>query len=283
MIARKILEDAARDLEYAGIPSARLDAEVLLAFCLQCDRIEFLKNPDRPVSEEQCAFFRHLMERRQQWEPVAYLTGGKAFWSFVLEVNPDVLIPRPETEIIVEETLLICKETNRSSFRILDVGTGSGAIAIALASELPDAAIVATDISQAALDTAQKNAARLGFEKRISFRRGNLFEPVAGLFDIIVSNPPYIAQKEYDNLPAGVKDYEPPQALLAGPSGLDFHEKIIQQASAFLEKNGWLLLEIGAKQEHRVRGLLADTGHYVTAATRFDYSGLPRVIKARRL
>jgi release factor glutamine methyltransferase len=282
MIARKILEDAAQELEHFGIPSARLDAEVLLAFCLQCDRIEFLKNPDLPVSDEQFAGFRQLMERRRRWEPVAYLTGRKAFWSFILEVNPNVLIPRPDTEIIVEETLLLCKKMNRSSLKILDVGTGSGAIVIALASELPDAAFVATDITQAALKTAQKNAARLGFEKRISFRKGDLFEPVRGHFDIIVSNPPYIAQKEYDNLPAGVKDYEPPEALLAGPSGLDFHEKIIQQAPGFLQKNGWLLLEIGAKQEDDVRGLLAGTEQYDRVATRLDYAGLPRVIKARR-
>jgi len=283
MIARKILEDAAQDLEQIGIPSARLDAEILLAFCLRCNRIEFLKNPDWPVSEEQFAGFRRLMERRLRWEPVAYLTGRKAFWSFVLDVNPDVLIPRPDTEIIVEETLLLCRENKRSALKILDVGTGSGAIAIALASELPDAVIVATDISEAALKTARKNAARLGFEKRISFRGGDLFEPVQGLFDIIVSNPPYIAQKEYDHLPAGVKDYEPAEALLAGPSGLDFHEKIIQQAPDFLQKNGWLLLEIGSSQEEHVRGFLVGMGHYDRVATRLDYAGLPRVIKARRL
>jgi len=283
MFVRTILEDAARNLAQVGIHSARLDAEVLLAHCLQCDRMEFLKNPDRLVSEEQFARFQRFLERRLKGEPVAYLTGRKAFWNFILDVNPTVLIPRPDTEIIVEETLSLCRENKSASFRILDIGTGSGAIAIALASELPQAFIVATDISQAALETARKNAAKFDFENRITFRWGNLFEPVEGFFDIIVSNPPYIALKDYEQLPAGVKDFEPSQALMAGPSGLDFHEKIIRQAPTFLKKNGWLLLEIGAKQESDVRGLLAAEGDFDSVTTRLDYAGLPRVIKARRV
>ncbi len=192
------------------------------------------------------------------------------------------MIPRPDTEIIVEETINICRKIDSSEMRILDIGTGSGAIALALASEITGAKIVATDISPAALNLAQKNAAALRLKEKIDFRQGDLFEPVEGIFDIIVSNPPYIAAEEYEKLPAGVKDYEPREALLAGKSGLEFYEKLIYQAAGFLKKNGWLLLEIGAKQEAGVRGIMEAAGFYESIEMRRDYAGLPRVMKARR-
>jgi len=194
------------------------------------------RNPEMYIDEVQIAEFTKLIKRRQRWEPVAYLTGRKEFWTFALQVDRRVLIPRPDTEMIVEEALRICKTWNSSQIRILDLGTGSGAIAIALAAELPHAEITATDITQTAVDVARNNAIRLGLEKRIVFRRGDLFQPVDGIFDMIVSNPPYIALEEYENLPAGVKNYEPAEALLAGKTGLEFHEKIIDQASGFCEK-----------------------------------------------
>jgi len=173
MTAHEILNDAASALESAGIPSARLDAEVLLSFCLNCDRLEFLKNPDLKISREQYAGFKNLITRRLQWEPVAYLTGRKDFWTFSLEVNKDVLIPRPDTEIIVEETLDICRQTDSAKLRILDIGTGSGAIAFALARELTSAEVVATDISAAALAQAKKNARvfKTGRSNCVSFGR----------------------------------------------------------------------------------------------------------------
>jgi release factor glutamine methyltransferase len=217
-----------------------------------------------------------------QWEPVAYITGRKEFWSFTLEVNNSVLIPRPDTEIIVEETVNICHKINSLEIKILDIGTGSGAIALALASEITGAKVVATDISPAALNLAQKNAATLGLKDKIDFRQGNLFEPVDGIFDIIVCNPPYISAQDYEKLPAGVKDYEPQNALLAGKSGLEFYEKLIYQAAGFLQKNGWLLLEIGAKQEAGVRRIMEAAGIYDSVEMRKDYARLPRVIKARR-
>jgi len=282
MTVHGILNESTKALEAADIPSARLDAEVLLSFCLNCDRLEFYKNPDMPISETKLSAFRNLIARRLQWEPVAYITGRKEFWSFALEVNSAVLIPRPDTEIIVEEALDVYRNFNSLPVRILDIGTGSGAIALALACEITEAKVVATDISIAALNLAQKNAATLGLKERIDFRQGNLFEPVEGLFDIIVSNPPYIAVAEYEELPVSVRVFEPSEALLSGVSGLEFYEKLIYQAPGFLQKNGWLLLEIGAKQEAGVRVIMEASGCYDSVEMRRDYAGLPRVIKARR-
>jgi release factor glutamine methyltransferase len=297
MIIRDILNKSTKDLEKIDSPSARLDAEVLLSFCLGCDRLEFYKNPDMIISETQLAAFRNLIARRLQWEPVAYITGRKEFWSFTLEVNSSVLIPRPDTEIIVEEALDVAKKLESTSdldsglrrndskqrpVRILDIGTGSGAIALTLALEITSAKVVATDISATALELAQKNAATLGLQDKIDFRLGNLFEPIEGFFDIIVSNPPYIAANDYEELPVSVKDFEPREALLAGVSGLEFYEKLIYQAAPYLKKNGWLLLEIGAKQEAGIRRIIEDSGFYDSIEMRRDYAGLPRVIKARR-
>jgi release factor glutamine methyltransferase len=282
MIVHDILNESTKTLEAADIPSARLDAEVLLSFCLGCDHLEFYKNPDMTISETQLAAFRNLIARRLQWEPVAYITSRKEFWTFVLEVNNAVLIPRPDTEIIVEEAVNICRKIDSSEIKILDIGTGSGAIAIALAKEMPHAKVVATDISEAALKLAQKNAAALGLKDKIDFRLGNLFEPVDGIFDIIICNPPYISAKDYEELPAGVKNYEPREALWAVKSGLEFYEKLVYQAAVFVQKNGWLLLEIGAKQEAGVREIMEDTGFYDSIEMSRDYAGLPRVIKARR-
>ena len=190
--------------------SPRLDAELLLSFCLNCERLEFYKNPKRSLKEEEKTAFQNLVARRLKWEPVAYITGRKDFWSFVLEVNNSVLIPRPDTEVLVEEALDIIRSGSSPDINILDIGTGSGAIALALAKEIPIARITATDISTAALEMAKKNARNLGLDSLIDFRQGNLFTPVDNLFDIIVSNPPYISEEEYRNLSPGVKDYEPP-------------------------------------------------------------------------
>ena len=282
MTVHDIINEATNDFEAVGIPSARLDAEVLLSFSLGCDHLEFYKNPDMTISETKLSAFRNLIFRRSQWEPVAYITGRKEFWTFVLDVNSSVLIPRPDTEIIVEEALNLCRKMDSSEIKILDIGTGSGAIAIALASEITGAKVVATDISPPALNLAQKNAAALGLKEKIDFRQGDLFEPLDDIFDIIVCNPPYIAADEYEKLPAGIKDYEPREALLAGKSGLEFYEKLIYQAAGFLKKNGWLLLEIGAKQEAGVRGIMEAAGFYDSIEMRRDYAELPRVMKARR-
>lgn len=283
MTIREIIFEATQRLEEAGIPSARLDAEVLLAFLLRCDRLAFFKNPENPISKEQRAALDRLIERRTGGEPVAYITGRKAFWSFVLDVDPGVLIPRPDTEVIVEEALAVLRQESWRRPRILDIGTGSGAIALALACEAPGAFITATDISEAALQTARKNAAALKLNHSIAFLQGDLFEPVDGLFDLIVSNPPYIGADEYQSLPAGVKSFEPEEALRAGQTGLEFYEKLIYQAHGYLAENGWLLLEIGARQKQEVRAIYeAHQDFYERIDVREDYAGLPRVIKGRR-
>jgi release factor glutamine methyltransferase len=282
MIVQEILNESTKSLEAAEIPSARLDAEVLLAFCLGCDRLEFFKNPEIQLDQTQMAAFQKLIDRRLQWEPVAYIIGRKHFWTFTLEVNKDVLIPRPDTEIIVEEILDIAKKTEADRITILDIGTGSGAIAIALAYEVPHASVMATDISLPALEVARRNAEILGLQNKIDFRQGNLFEPVEGIFDIIASNPPYIGEEEYEELPEGVRDFEPREALFAGENGLEFYEKIIYQAAGHLKKNGWLLLEIGARQEKDVYRIMESSGFYDNIEMRRDYGGLPRVVKARR-
>ena len=282
MLIRDILNEATLRFAEAGIPSPRLDAEVLLSFCLGCDRLEFFKNPSLPVSEKSLASFQKLAARRMKWEPVAYITGHKEFWSFVLEVDKNVLIPRPDTEVLVEEALNVCKQIDSAEIKILDIGTGSGAIALALAKEIRQARVVATDISEATLAIAKKNAHNLRLDSQIKFLEGNLFEPVCDLFDIIISNPPYIEEAEYEELPAGVKDYEPPEALLAGAQGTDFYQKIINEAPGYLKRNGWLLLEIGATQRERVVNIAEDSGQYCDIGVRKDYTGLPRVVKARR-
>ncbi len=282
MTIHDILNESTKFLETADIPSARLDAEVLLAFYLECDRLDFFKNPEMVLSAKQLAGYRDLIARRLRWEPVAYITGRKNFWTFSLEVSKDVLIPRPDTEIIVEEALDIIRKKDSEGISILDIGTGSGAIALALAGEISSAKVTATDISSAALALARKNARSLNLEDKIKFLQGDLFEPVDGIFDMIVCNPPYISEAEYRELPAGVKDYEPPMALLAGQDGMEFYEKLIHQAPGHLQKNGWLLLEIGAKQENQVRGLMEESGSFSSINMRRDYAGLPRVMKARR-
>ncbi len=175
-----------------------------------------------------------------------------------------MLIPRPDTEVIVEEALAVCRTQSFNRPRILDIGTGSGAIALALAKEIPEAQITATDISLPALQLAQKNACALGLENSITFLQGDLFEPVSGAFDIIVSNPPYIGAEEYETLAAGVKDFEPREALWAGETGVEFYEKLIYQAHSRLKENGWLLLEIGAKQSESVRAIMAKMPVFMT-------------------
>lgn len=277
-----ILNEAILSFEAIGSPTPRLDAEILLALCLDCDRMEFLKNPGMSISSAQLADFQALVSRRKRWEPVAYITGRKEFWNFSLEVSRDVLIPRPDTEIIVEEALDICRKSDSPELRIADIGTGSGAIALALAQELASSFIVATDISAAALAQAKRNATALNLESRIDFRHGDLFAPVDGLFDMIISNPPYISAKDYERLPDGVKAYEPSIALLAGETGLEFYKKIMHQAVGYLQKKGWLLLEIGATQHEDICAMIHQTGLYESIAVRADYAGLPRVIKARR-
>src|SRR5271157_2639427 len=195
------LNEAIHVLKSSGCATPRLDAEVLLSACLKMDRTRFHIDCKKPVTENDYQEFQRCIERRRRGEPVAYIVGKKEFWSLPFEVNSHVLIPRPETEILVEEVLKICSSMKRGNLRILEIGTGSGAISVSLAHELKNAQIIATDISQDAIQVADRNAQINNVANQISFLSGNLFEPVSGKFDIIVSNPPYISKEEYDRLP----------------------------------------------------------------------------------
>lgn len=275
----KILREHSRVLNESGSETGRLDAEVLLAHCLGLDRADLFRLPDRELTqmEEQC--FDSCIERRRNGEPVAYIRGYKEFWSIRLKVTPDVLIPRPDTEILVEEAVNFCQD--RSGCRILEIGTGSGAISVALATSLKNAKITATDISPKAIRVAAENAASNGAAERIDFREGDLFEPVTGVFDAIVSNPPYIPEQEYNQLPRGVRDFEPVGALLAGPGGTEFHRRIISGARDFLAPDGRIFLEIGSGQEEQVARLFKDFG-FIDLGFVKDYAGNIRVAKGKR-
>ncbi len=257
--------------------SALLDAEVLLSHTIQQSRSWIMAYQDEPVTEEHIAKFQALVDRREAGEPIAYLTGEREFWSQTLAITPDVLIPRPETEILVETALEFCPDND--DITLADLGTGSGAIAIALASERPKAQITAVDQSSAALKVAIKNA-QYNNIKNIDFRHGSWFTPLQGLrFDFIVSNPPYIADKDH-HLSQGDVRFEPQSALSSGHDGLQDIYIIIEQAPDFLQTGGYLLLEHGFQQAPHVRELLKRRG-FSRICTREDYSGNPRVTYAQ--
>lgn len=280
MNIRDTLGQAAANLKKSGSTSPRLDAEVLLASYLNTDLLELYKAPERPLGEEEFAGFGKWLARRLQGEPVAYIIGAKEFWSLLFEVNREVLIPRPETEILVEEAMRVGRNM-QPGLRILEIGVGSGAISVALATELPEARLVATDISESALAVAHRNARTHGVADRIELLCGDLYGPVVGTFDLIVSNPPYITTGEFGQLPRGVREYEPRQALLADEGGTACHREIIAGSAKHLRNGGWLLLEIGVGQQESVAGLLKKAGNFEQIETRRDYGCVERVIKAR--
>ncbi|MBN1614093.1 MAG: peptide chain release factor N(5)-glutamine methyltransferase, partial [Deltaproteobacteria bacterium] len=216
MMVRDVLNRAAHALEREGIPSARLDAEILLSRFLETDRTGLYRAPELPLRPDQLRDFRQWIARRSRGEPAAYILNRKEFWGLPLEVNDRVLVPRPETEILVEEALACCAGRGDQRLQILEIGTGSGAVSVALATELTSAWIVATDISGDALSIAADNASRHGVKERISFLQGDLLAPFSGSFDIILCNPPYISDSEYQRLPREIRLYEPPAALMGG-------------------------------------------------------------------
>ena len=256
-------------LQYAS-DSARADAEILLCGLLGCNRAGLVIRGDEVLTTEAALRYAALIERRQQGEPVAYLTGRREFWSLELQVSPAVLIPRPDTELLVEWALERLRGV--SAPRIADLGTGSGAIALALASERPDARVVAVDLSADALAQAAHNARLLGLE-RVDFRLGDWLVPLAGeRFDLIVSNPPYVAEQD-----PHLRDlrFEPRRALTAGADGLADLRRIAVDAPACLKPGAALLLEHGAEQGEAVRALLGQQG-YAAVETRRDLAGLER-------
>jgi release factor glutamine methyltransferase len=275
------LDWTARFLAEKGCEFPRLDAEVLLAHAQGCRRIELYTRYEELATEEVRARFRELIRQRVEGCPVAYLVGRKEFFALELEVGPAVLIPRPDTETLVMACLELAKATEEP--RILDVGTGSGNIAIAVAKHHPKAHVTAIDISPDALAVAQRNAAKHGVTDRIHFLVGDLLSSliIEEKFDCILSNPPYIATDDLPKLPIGVRDYEPKAALDGGPGGYQVIERLIEQARQYLRPGGCLIVEIGAPQEVIVRKLIEAIPGYELAPTIRDYSGHPRVLRAK--
>lgn len=272
----KILQWTADYFGDKGIESGRRDAELLLGASLGLDRVGLYLHFDRPLEEGELAAFRALVVRRAKREPLQYILGQTEFWSLPIAVSPAVLIPRPDTEVLVEEALRVAE-----GGRVLDVGTGSGAIAIALAHEWSGAQVVALDISDEALKIAAANAGTNGVADRIRFVRGDLARLPEGPFDLIVSNPPYIPIVDLDGLMPEVRDFEPRCALDGGVDGLDPYRALAAQAEDCLVAGGWLLVEVGIDQASSVQALFADAG-LVDVFCRADYSGIPRVVGARR-
>jgi release factor glutamine methyltransferase len=284
---RAALRAAIARLEESGVPSAPLAAELLLMHVLQRDRTWLYAHPEFELSPEDAAAYAHLIERRSEGVPTQYLTGRQEFWGLEFQVGPGVLIPRPETEHTIEVALERLGARRAEPLRIVDVGTGSGCIAITLARELPRAEIVATDISAAALDYAQRNAARHGVSKRIQFLRADLLEAAMGAlgraesrFDLIVSNPPYVGRNDAGSLPREVREHEPAEALFAGDDGLQIYPALIDEAARKLTPSGIVVLEIGYNGAQYVGSLLSASQWTDLRVTR-DLAGIDRVISAR--
>ena len=269
----KVLEWTTQRFADAGNGAARLDAQVLLAHVLECDRVALYTGFDKPLGDEELGRYRELIRRRLAGEPTAYLVGEKEFWSLALAVDARVLIPRPDTEVLVEVAVALAKD-RAAVPRIAEVATGSGAVAIALATELPTATIVATDLSAGALAVATANVERHGVAERVSLREGDLLAPLAGeQFDVIVANLPYIPAGDIAGLAPEVQ-CEPRGALDGGPDGLDLLRRLCADVRSLLAPGGAVALEHDADQAAEVRGLLAD---FATVDTRADLAGNPRV------
>ena len=279
---RRILEWTIPHLKSNGSESPRLDAEILLAHARGCPRIQLYTNYDEPLTDTQRATMRDLVKRRAAAEPVAYLVEHREFFSLDFQVTKDVLIPRPDTETLVVDAIEVLKQQPAS--RVLDVGTGSGCIAIALAVNCPNAVVTAIDLSPPALDIARANADKHKIGDRIRWLCGDLFAPLATgeVFDLIVSNPPYIASAEIETLSADVRLHEPRSALDGGPDGLDVIRRLIADAPRYLAPEGKLLIEISGEQPDSVTQLLTANGHYDDIAVLKDLAKQPRVVRATR-
>ena len=268
-----------------GAESARLDAEVLLAHARGCQRIELYTAFEEEAAEPLREAFRDLVRRRAGGTPVAYLVGHREFFSMSFQVTPDVLIPRPETELLVVRVLDLAKTFESSApLKIADVGTGSGVIAVCCAKHLADCSVTAIDISPAALAVAQGNAEQHGVADRIEFVVDDLFakRQAALEFDIIVSNPPYVASAEMAGLDAGVRDHEPHLALDGGEQGTEVIARLIPQAAEHLKPGGWLLMEVGPSNAALVEQMIADNENLSRQDTISDLAGHPRVVQAKK-
>jgi len=285
---RQALNAAVEFLTVARVPSPRMNAELLIMFTLDCDRAYLYAHPERELTAEDLARCDEALARRATGVPAQYITGHQEFWGLDFIVSPAVLIPRPETEHVVEAVLELARlaqpdgrsRPSPHGLRIVDVGTGSGAIALALAKELPSAEIHATDISPEALDIARANAARHELTSRIEFHGTDLLSGLpTGSFDFVVSNPPYVGESEEDSVQLEVRKFEPRNAVFAGPTGVEVIERMIPQARAALAPGGWLVFEISGTIADRVRSLLLS---WDEVEIRNDLQGIARVAIARK-
>ncbi len=282
---KKLLSWTRDYLQKKGIPRARLDAELLLSFLLGMRRIDLYLHYDQPLNPDELKSFKALLARRLKREPLPYITGTQEFWSLAMEVSPDTLIPRPETELLVEEALRTVRSFTRpeAELMILDLCTGCGPCAVAMATEIPGARFIASDISPATLALARRNARRHGVADRIRFVCCDLLSPLhkEARFDLILANPPYIRSGEIGGLQPEVSRFEPIAAIDGGPDGMQFHRRIIETAAEHLNPSGWLMMEIGQDQASPLGDLIHNCPAYGTVDVVEDYSRDDRILKVR--
>jgi release factor glutamine methyltransferase len=279
---RRILEWMSRDFAERGLPGPRLDAELLVAHGLGKERVALYMDLERPLGDDELTRIRELVKRRRAREPMAYIIGEREFWKRPFEVSTAVLVPRPDTEVLVSTALQ--RLPAGSEARVLDLCTGSGILAVTLAAERPLVRAIATDLSAAALEVAARNAARHGVASRVELRRGDLFDAVSdeAPFDLVVSNPPYIPTAEIETLDADVRAYEPRMALDGGADGFGFHRRLVDGAPALLAAGGSLLVEVGAGQADALAKALEARGSFEDVCTIVDFGGIERVVAATR-
>ncbi len=279
---RRVLEWTTQHLKKHESETPRLDAEILLAHARNCPRIALYTQFDEPLSDPVRAKMRELVQRRAQSEPVAYLVGHREFFSLDFDVTRDVLIPRPDTETLVMAVLDAAKPLAEP--KILDLCTGSGCVAIAVAKNCPAAIVTATDLSPAALTVAKENAEKHKVDQRVTFQEGDLFAAVGSeeRFDIIAGNPPYVTTAELETLATDIRKYEPRQALDGGPDGLDVVRRIVRDAAAHLQPGGSIFLEISPEQGDAVQQIFTEAGTFTDLRAIKDLSGRTRVVGCRR-
>jgi release factor glutamine methyltransferase len=274
----------AQAFKAAGIDEALVDARALLGHALRLDRAQLIAQGDRVLETREIDAVSALAARRLKREPIAHILGHREFWDQMLEVSPAVLVPRPETETVVEAALdfVVRSGLRMENLRVLDIGTGTGALLLALLGELPNAIGTGTDISAEAIAVARGNAERNGLAARCTFAACDIARGIQGPFDLVVSNPPYIPRGEIAALAPEVRDYDPRLALDGGMDGLDAYRAIAADASRLLAPGGLLIVELGAGQEQAVTTLFTNAGLHVTAA-RKDLAGIPRALSAAAL
>jgi release factor glutamine methyltransferase len=283
---QKLLNWVTQYLTEKHIDSPRLNAELLLSHVLQLKRIELYTQYNQPVTGQDLEKLRELVKRAGGHEPIAYLVGKTEFYSMEIIVTPDCMIPRPETELLVQRAIEFLRTRSGTQF-VCDLCTGSGCIAVAIAKNYPNARIIATDICDAALAVAAKNIEMHQLQDKIKLLSGDLFEPIipqldTGKCDLIVCNPPYVSSSEYEKLDKNVKDYEPRLALFAGDDGMDIYKRIIEKVDQFLKPNGALIMEIGYSQGQAIKEMLEPNGIFADIKIEKDFHNNDRIVSAKK-